>query len=105
MATSGMSGDLNEAVMAVTDERIAQEGQLSTFISVTVACENLVSSRPHINAICILYRFTHQNRWEECGRTEVIQGSLNPQFIKAFQVEYKFEERQKFAVKVYDVQP
>ena len=58
MTSSGLAGDLNEAVMAVTDERIAQEGQLSTFISVTVACENLVLSRSVANAICVLYRFS-----------------------------------------------
>ena len=29
--------------------------------------------------------------------------NLNPKFIKSFQVEYKFEERQKFKIKVFDI--
>lgn len=29
--------------------------------------------------------------------------NLNPNFITSFLVEYKFEERQKFMVKIYDV--
>lgn len=39
----------------------------------------------------------------EVGKTEVIKDSLNPKFIKNFQVEYRFEERQKFLIKIYDV--
>lgn len=29
--------------------------------------------------------------------------NLNPRFIKSFSVEYHFEERQRFKVKVFDV--
>jgi hypothetical protein len=29
--------------------------------------------------------------------------NLDPKFVKSFTVEYKFEERQKFKVEVYDV--
>jgi hypothetical protein len=32
-----------------------------------------------------------------------VKDSLNPRFIKGFQVEYKFEERQKFKIAIYDV--
>ncbi len=39
----------------------------------------------------------------EVGNTEVIKDSLNPKFIKNFQLEYRFEERQKFLIKIYDV--
>lgn len=41
--------------------------------------------------------------WHELGRTEVIMDNLNPIFVKGFQVEYKFEERQRFKVEAYDV--
>ncbi len=41
--------------------------------------------------------------WNEVGRTEVIMDNLNPRFIKSFAVEYHFEERQRFKVKVFDV--
>lgn len=45
----------------------------------------------------------NSDMWNELGRTEVIMDNLNPKFIKSFSVEYKFEERQRFRVKVYDV--
>jgi hypothetical protein len=32
-----------------------------------------------------------------------VKDSLFPRFIKGFQVEYKFEERQKFKISIYDV--
>ena len=44
-----------------------------------------------------------RNIWVDLGRTEVIMDNLNPKFIKSFSVEYKFEERQRFKVCVYDV--
>lgn len=34
-----------------------------------------------------------RNQWIEVGKTEVINDSLNPKFIKNFNVEYHFEER------------
>lgn len=37
------------------------------------------------------------------GKTEVIMDNLDPKFIRAFVVEYHFEERQKFKIEVYDV--
>lgn len=45
----------------------------------------------------------YRNTWYEVGRTEIIKDSLNPEFIKNFQVEYRFEERQRFKIKVFDV--
>ena len=44
-----------------------------------------------------------RSKWVEIGKSEVVKDSLNPRFIKGFQVEYRFEERQKFKVAVYDV--
>ena len=37
------------------------------------------------------------------GRTENIKNSLNPQFAKAFEVDYYFEEVQKLRFAVYDL--
>lgn len=41
--------------------------------------------------------------WAEIGRTEVIMDNLDPKFVTSFQVEYHFEERQKFKIDAYDV--
>lgn len=43
------------------------------------------------------------NKWVEVGKTEVIWDTLNPKFIRHFQVEYRFEEKQKFKCKIFDV--
>ena len=39
----------------------------------------------------------------EIGRTEVVKNELSPQFVQSIEVEYKFEERQKYKVEVYNV--
>jgi hypothetical protein len=90
--------------MAATNEKIAKEGQLSTFIGLSIACENLpnLDIMSLTDGMAVLYRFS-ESRWIEVGRTEVVRDSLSPEFIKNFQVEYKFEERQRFKVKVFDV--
>ncbi|XP_065066720.1 copine-8-like isoform X1 [Rhopilema esculentum] len=41
--------------------------------------------------------------WREYGRTEVIMNTLNPDFVKAFVIDYYFEEVQKLRFEVYDV--
>ena len=39
----------------------------------------------------------------QAGRTENIKNTLSPQFAKAFEVDYYFEEVQKIRVAVYDI--
>ena len=41
--------------------------------------------------------------WAEIGRTEVIMDNLNPKFVTSFSVEYRFEEKQRFRIKAYDI--
>lgn len=41
--------------------------------------------------------------WEQLGMTEVIMDSLDPEWVKCFDVPYKFEEQQLFKVVVYDI--
>jgi GGDEF domain-containing protein len=41
--------------------------------------------------------------WAQLGMTEVIMDSLDPEWVKCFEVPYKFEETQKFKVVVYDI--
>lgn len=73
-------------------------------MDLTFSCENLpnLDTFTRTDAMVILYTIKG-SMWSEIGRTEVIMDNLNPKFIKAFSVEYKFEERQKFKVEVYDV--
>uniref|UniRef100_A0A3B5L5I1 VWFA domain-containing protein n=1 Tax=Xiphophorus couchianus TaxID=32473 RepID=A0A3B5L5I1_9TELE len=45
--------------------------------------------------VCVLYTQGIANReWREFGRTEVIDNTLNPDFVRKFIMDYFFEERQ-----------
>ncbi|GLD71210.1 copine-8-like protein [Lates japonicus] len=45
--------------------------------------------------LCVLYTQGIANReWREFGRTEVIDNTLNPDFVRKFILDYFFEERQ-----------
>lgn len=41
--------------------------------------------------------------WAIVGSTEVVKNNLNPDFIKSFRVDFIFETRQKYRVKLVDI--
>ena len=47
--------------------------------------------------------FSCSNIWKEIGKTEVIWDSLEPKWVKNFEVQYHFEKREYYKVVVYDV--
>ncbi|XP_075868200.1 copine-8 isoform X2 [Nelusetta ayraudi] len=54
--------------------------------------------------ICVLYTEGMGNKeWREYGRTEVIDNTLNPDFVRKFLLDYFFEERQNLRFDLYDV--
>uniref|UniRef100_A0A8C1PA74 Copine 8 n=2 Tax=Cyprinus carpio TaxID=7962 RepID=A0A8C1PA74_CYPCA len=54
--------------------------------------------------ICVLYTQGIGNKeWREFGRTEVIDNTLNPDFVRKFILDYFFEERQNLKFDLYDV--
>ncbi|KAH0616520.1 hypothetical protein JD844_027680, partial [Phrynosoma platyrhinos] len=54
--------------------------------------------------ICVLYTQGMGNKeWREFGRTEVIDNTLNPDFVRKFIMDYFFEERQNLRFDLYDV--
>ncbi|XP_061523261.1 copine-8 isoform X1 [Phycodurus eques] len=54
--------------------------------------------------ICVLYTQGMGNKeWREFGRTEVIDNTLNPDFVRKFILDYFFEERQNLRFDLYDV--
>uniref|UniRef100_A0A674NG63 Copine VIII n=1 Tax=Takifugu rubripes TaxID=31033 RepID=A0A674NG63_TAKRU len=56
----------------------------------------LSSSDP---TVCVLYTQGIANReWREFGRTEVIDNTLNPDFVRKFILDYFFEERQNLQI-------
>ncbi|VDP86495.1 unnamed protein product [Echinostoma caproni] len=54
------------------------------------------------NYSLVVVSFT-DNSWRELDRTEVIQNTLNPDFVKKIVMEYHFEEQQRLNFAVYDV--
>merc|ERR1712154_506938 len=54
--------------------------------------------------MCVLKMTDPKSRQtHEIGRTETIQDSLNPDFVKKFIVDYFFEERQLLKFEIYDI--
>ncbi|KAG8512028.1 Copine-5 [Galemys pyrenaicus] len=55
-------------------------------------------------AVCVMYTQGMENKqWREFGRTEVIDNTLNPDFVRKFIVDYFFEEKQNLRFDLYDV--
>uniref|UniRef100_A0A8C8SIC7 Copine 8 n=1 Tax=Pelusios castaneus TaxID=367368 RepID=A0A8C8SIC7_9SAUR len=55
-------------------------------------------------SFCVLYTQGIGNKeWREFGRTEVIDNTLNPDFVRKFIMDYFFEERENLRFDLYDV--
>uniref|UniRef100_A0A2K5QGK1 Copine 5 n=1 Tax=Cebus imitator TaxID=2715852 RepID=A0A2K5QGK1_CEBIM len=71
----------------------------ATKVEITVS--SIVSPLP---AVCVMYTQGMENKqWREFGRTEVIDNTLNPDFVRKFIVDYFFEEKQNLRFDLYDV--
>uniref|UniRef100_A0AAZ3SDR0 C2 domain-containing protein n=1 Tax=Oncorhynchus tshawytscha TaxID=74940 RepID=A0AAZ3SDR0_ONCTS len=69
----------------------------ATKVEITVSCRNLLDMDTFSKSdpICVLYTQGISNKeWREFGRTEVIENTLNPEFVRKFILDYFFEERQ-----------
>ncbi|MBN3298409.1 CPNE8 protein, partial [Amia calva] len=96
----------------------------ATKVEITVSCRNLLDrdtfskSDPSkwilvfmfysmfkiLDTICVLYTQGIGNKeWREFGRTEMIDNTLNPDFVRKFILDYFFEERQNLRFDLYDV--
>ncbi|XP_051544684.1 copine-8-like isoform X2 [Myxocyprinus asiaticus] len=93
MATIGDFDPLNATIPA-------------TKVEITVSCRNLLDRDTFSKSdpICVLYtQGTGNKEWREFGRTEVIDNTLNPDFVRKFILDYYFEERQNLRFDLYDV--
>ncbi|XP_063850338.1 copine-8-like isoform X2 [Scylla paramamosain] len=53
--------------------------------------------------LCIVYlKDMGQDRFQEIGRTEMVKDSLNPQWVRKIEIDYRFEERQLLRFAIYD---
>ncbi|XP_062239024.1 copine-8 [Platichthys flesus] len=78
----------------------------ATKVEITVSCRNLLDRDTFSKSdpICVLYAQGMGNKeWREFGRTEVIDNTLNPDFVRKFILDYFFEERQNLRFDLYDV--
>ncbi|KAJ8378213.1 hypothetical protein AAFF_G00245010 [Aldrovandia affinis] len=54
--------------------------------------------------LCVLYtQGVETKQWREFGRTEVIDNTLNPDFVRKYILDYFFEEKQNLRFDLFDV--
>ncbi|KAF6113285.1 copine 5 [Phyllostomus discolor] len=78
----------------------------ATKVEITVSCRNLLDKDMFSKSdpLCVMYTQGMENKqWREFGRTEVIDNTLNPDFVRKFIVDYFFEEKQNLRFDLYDV--
>ena len=96
----GTGNDLDAAVLAATS--FGGHG-LSNKLSIGFKCEQLpnMDTFSKSDPFCVLYKKTN-NKWQEIGKTELINDNLNPEFVKKILVDFHFEAKEQFKVEVYD---
>ncbi|KAG7519488.1 copine-9-like [Solea senegalensis] len=78
----------------------------ATKIEVTVSCRNLldVDTFSKSDPVVVLYlQGVGTKEWREFGRTEVIDNTRNPDFVRKFVLDFFFEEKQNLRFDVYNV--
>uniref|UniRef100_A0A673ZV76 Copine-9-like n=1 Tax=Salmo trutta TaxID=8032 RepID=A0A673ZV76_SALTR len=78
----------------------------ATKIEVTVSCRDLlhVDTFSKSDPVVVLYvQGIGTKEWREFGRTEVIDNTLNPNFVRKFFLDFFFEEKQSLRFDVYNV--
>ncbi|KAG5830417.1 hypothetical protein ANANG_G00310390 [Anguilla anguilla] len=78
----------------------------ATRVEITVSCRKLLDMDTFSKSdpLCVLYtQGVGSQEWREFGRTEVIDNTLNPDFVRKFMLDYFFEERQNLRFDLYDV--
>ncbi|KAK3512910.1 hypothetical protein QTP70_028968 [Hemibagrus guttatus] len=78
----------------------------ATKVEITVSCRNLLDKDTFSKSdpMCVLYtQGVETKQWREFGRTEVIDNTLNPDFVRKFILDYFFEEKQNLRFDLYDV--
>ncbi|XP_029010968.1 copine-9-like [Betta splendens] len=78
----------------------------ATKIEVTVSCRSLldVDTFSKSDPVVVLYiQAVGTKEWREFGRTEVIDNTHNPDFVRKFVLDFFFEEKQNLRFDVYNV--
>jgi len=75
-------------------------------VEISVSCRNLYDADFFSKSDPMVVMFTQAlgtKEWREFGRTEAIQNTLEPEFVRKFVIDYFFEERQHLRFDVYDI--
>ncbi|XP_018112630.2 copine-9 isoform X2 [Xenopus laevis] len=78
----------------------------ATKIEITVSCRSLLDMDTFSKSdpVVVLYvQGVGNKEWTEFGRTEVIDNTLNPDFVRKFVLDYFFEEKQNMRFDVFNV--
>uniref|UniRef100_A0A914USU4 Copine-3 n=1 Tax=Plectus sambesii TaxID=2011161 RepID=A0A914USU4_9BILA len=84
----------------------SSSAKLVTRVELSIKCRDLPNMDLFslTDPICILYiEDPIAKKWLEYGRTERIDNNLNPDFLKRFEIDYFFEEKQLMRFELYDV--
>ncbi|XP_033644541.1 copine-8-like [Asterias rubens] len=78
----------------------------ATRVEITISCRDLIDKdvMSKSDPMCVLYTTQLGSRdFAEYERTEMIKNSLNPDFVKKFNLTYFFEECQRLKFEIFDV--
>lgn len=101
--TSGK--DLDDAVLAAVNNSLdAAASGLTNTVSISFKCKNLpnMDTFTRTDGMVVLYKKVGSN-FQRLGMTEVVMDSLDPVWVKSFDVQYNFEIRESYKVEVYDI--
>ncbi|XP_052424663.1 copine-5-like [Carassius gibelio] len=104
-----MEGDIMDKLedMASVYEFDPLTGNIpATKVEITVSCRNLLDRDTFSKSdpLCVFYtQGAETKQWREFGRTEVIDNTLNPDFVRKYILDYFFEEKQNLRFDLYDV--
>lgn len=97
----GQGGDLDAAVLAAANFSSSSPSQK---LSLSFACKDLPNMDTFSLSDPFLVLYKQQgNMWHKLGQTEVIHDNLNPQWVTKMNVEYHFEQSERFKLEVYDI--
>ncbi|XP_012726124.1 copine-8 isoform X1 [Fundulus heteroclitus] len=104
-----MEGDVTDTVEAtatVCDFDPMSGSIPATKVEITVSCRNLLDRDTFSKSDPLVVLYTQGvecKQWREFGRTEVIDNTLNPDFVRKYILDYFFEEKQNLRFDVYDI--
>uniref|UniRef100_A0A671W806 Copine Vb n=1 Tax=Sparus aurata TaxID=8175 RepID=A0A671W806_SPAAU len=80
-------------------------GDMSSVYDFDPITGNIPATKVEITvSLCVLYtQGVETKQWREFGRTEVIDNTLNPDFVRKYILDYFFEEKQSLRFDLYDV--